>query len=204
VDFGTLANNFLSACGSKSQPSVGEVIQILLADPRKFYELAGGRDKYAYDCLAGPAELMFDSYSFLVELRNIAVNARSISSSTKMKLRKAPVLLGLQRTLHSRASLDLHEKRSLTDSIEEVDDDDDAWEIQYDLKRPDQIVIADDNNMYQVFGDSIFTAPQEDILEGASHRLSETAVLKLYCWMDNRFLPTAGFKATHHSREGRV
>jgi hypothetical protein len=33
---------------------VEEVVQILLADPRKFYELADGRDKYACDCLAVP------------------------------------------------------------------------------------------------------------------------------------------------------
>jgi hypothetical protein len=146
---------------------------------------------------------MLNSSSFLAELRNLAVNARSISSATMMKLRKAPVLLGLQRKLQSRASFDSHEKRSLTQDHTD-DDDDDAWEIQYDLKRPDQIVIADDNNMYQVFGDSIFTAPQEDILEGASYKSSEIAVLKRSYGTDNRFLPTAGFKATHHSREGRV
>ena len=168
VDFGALANNFLSACGAKSQPSVEEVVQILLADPRKFYELADGRDKYARDCLAVLAELMLNSSSFLAELRNLAVNARSISSVTMMKLRKAPVLLGMQRKPQSRASSDSHEKRSVTQDHTE-DDDDDAWEIQYDLKRPDQIVIADDNNIYQVFGDSIFTAPQEDILEGVSY-----------------------------------
>jgi len=45
VDFGPLANGFLSACGTKREPSVEEVAQILLADPRKFYELAEGRDK---------------------------------------------------------------------------------------------------------------------------------------------------------------
>jgi Protein of unknown function (DUF3684) len=45
VDFGTLANNFLSACGTKREPSVEEIAQILLEDPRKFYELANGRDK---------------------------------------------------------------------------------------------------------------------------------------------------------------
>ena len=107
-----------------------------------------------------------DSCSFLAELRNIAVNARSISSATMTRLRKAPVLLGLQRKLQSRATLD--EKRSLAG--DDDDDDDDAWEVQYDLRRPDQIVIADDNNVYQIFGDSIFTAPQEDILEGGSRR----------------------------------
>jgi Protein of unknown function (DUF3684) len=45
VDFGTAANSFLSACGTKREPSVEEIAQILLEDPRKFYELANGRDK---------------------------------------------------------------------------------------------------------------------------------------------------------------
>jgi hypothetical protein len=45
VDFGTLANGFLSACGTKHEPSVEEVAQILLSDPHRFYELAGGPNK---------------------------------------------------------------------------------------------------------------------------------------------------------------
>lgn len=46
VDFGNQANQFLSACGTKHEPSVEEIAKILLEDPRKFYELADGRDKY--------------------------------------------------------------------------------------------------------------------------------------------------------------
>jgi hypothetical protein len=130
--------------------------------------------------------LRSDLYSFLAELRNIAVNARSISSATMLRLRKAPVLLGLQRKLQSRATSD--DKHSLA----EDDDDDDAWEVQYDLRRPDQIVIADDNNVYQIFGDSIFTAPQEDILEGESRRRLVTWGVYLILG-GHRFLPTAGF-----------
>lgn len=45
VDFGSLANAFLSACGTKREPSVEEIAQILLSNPRRFYELADGRDK---------------------------------------------------------------------------------------------------------------------------------------------------------------
>ena len=45
VDFGTRANQFLSACGSKQEPSVEEIAKIILDDPRKFYQLADGRDK---------------------------------------------------------------------------------------------------------------------------------------------------------------
>lgn len=46
VDFGSGANAFIIACGTKSQPSVEEVAKILLADPRQFYELARGPIKY--------------------------------------------------------------------------------------------------------------------------------------------------------------
>jgi hypothetical protein len=45
VDFGTSANSFLKACGTKGEPSVEEIVQILLKNPRAFFELAEGRDK---------------------------------------------------------------------------------------------------------------------------------------------------------------
>ncbi|KAJ7188459.1 hypothetical protein C8R46DRAFT_1171527 [Mycena filopes] len=128
VDFGTAANRFLSACGTKHSPSIDEVASILLANPHRFYELAGGPN------------------NFLAELRNLAVNQRQISSATLSKMRKAPILLG---TLRKGAG----------------DLDDEEKDLQYDLKRPDEIVIADDNNALQNFGDLLFTAPQEDILE---------------------------------------
>ena len=50
-----------------------------------------------------------------------------------------------------------------------ADVDEDDWDLQYDLRRADQIVIADDTNGYQLFGDQIFTAPQEDLLESERH-----------------------------------
>lgn len=46
IDFGMKANAFLSACGTKHEPSVEEIALILLADPKKFYHLSGGKDKY--------------------------------------------------------------------------------------------------------------------------------------------------------------
>ena len=46
VDFGITANTFLSACGVKHEPSVEEIAKILLDDPRKFWALAEGREKY--------------------------------------------------------------------------------------------------------------------------------------------------------------
>jgi hypothetical protein len=45
VDFGASGNSFLKACGTKGEPSVEEIAQILLKDPRGFFQLAEGRDK---------------------------------------------------------------------------------------------------------------------------------------------------------------
>lgn len=68
-------------------------------------------------------------------------------------MKKAPILLGSVRKAASSGDIE-----------------DDENDLQYDLKRPDQIVIADDQNALQNFGDSLFTAPQEDILEGLDVR----------------------------------
>jgi hypothetical protein len=45
VDFGARANVFLLTCGTKQEPSVEEIAQILLKDPREIYQLANGREK---------------------------------------------------------------------------------------------------------------------------------------------------------------
>jgi hypothetical protein len=45
VDFGARANVFLGACGTRQEPSVEEIAQILLADPRRIYQLASSREK---------------------------------------------------------------------------------------------------------------------------------------------------------------
>lgn len=37
IDFGDRANGFLNACGTKHEPSVEEIVNILLKDPRDFF-----------------------------------------------------------------------------------------------------------------------------------------------------------------------
>lgn len=152
VDFGPSANSFLSACGSKQEPSVEEVASILVADPRKFYDLAGGYENY------------------LVELRNLAVNARLLSTGALARMKVSPILLSFRR-----------QRKSRKESNKALDIDEDDWELLYDLRKPLDVVIADDTNAYQMFGESIYTAPQEDLVENfyailGSKRLS--AVVK--------------------------
>ncbi|EGO00977.1 hypothetical protein SERLA73DRAFT_87350 [Serpula lacrymans var. lacrymans S7.3] len=153
VDFGSTANSFLSACGTKHEPSIEEIANILIMDPREFYRLADGRDNY------------------LVELRNLAVNRRLISQLTYNRMRSSPILLGMKRTRRKNS------EKEKGVGVAEWDEDD--WELLYDLRKPGEIIIADDTNAYQLFGDSIFTAPQEDLLEEfyidlGSKRLSAT------------------------------
>ena len=92
--------------------------------------------------------------SFLSELRNIAVNKKAISNATMTRMKRSPVLLGSQRVHRRPGEKDLD------------DLDDEEWDLIYDLKKPEQITIADDTHAYQAFGTSLFTAPQEDMLEG--------------------------------------
>lgn len=70
-------------------------------------------------------------------------------------MRALPCLLAFQRQPKLRDA-----------KAKTVDLDDDDWDLRYDLRKPLEIVIADDTNAYQLFGDSIWTAPQEDTLEG--------------------------------------
>ncbi|KAI0822620.1 hypothetical protein BC628DRAFT_1388241 [Trametes gibbosa] len=154
VDFGTTANAFLSACGVKHEPSVEEVTKILLDNPRRFYDLADGRENY------------------LTELRNIAVNVRLISAGSLARMKRGAVLLGSRRVRKEKGSSG---KRTSVEMSAEMEEED--WEYQYDLLTPDKVVIADDTNAYQLFGDAVFSAPQEDLLEAfymvlGSRRLS--------------------------------
>ncbi|KAI0342553.1 hypothetical protein BDW22DRAFT_1484759 [Trametopsis cervina] len=136
VDFGKQANQFLSVCGTKHEPTVEEIAQILLENPHRFWELADS-----------------NMLSYLIELRNIAVNKRLLSSVTVARMKRSPVLLGMKR-----------KKRSNKAGSQELEEED-GWDYEYDLLQPSQVIIADDTNGYQLFGDKIFTCPQEDLLE---------------------------------------
>ncbi|KAH9061937.1 hypothetical protein EDB87DRAFT_1674160 [Lactarius vividus] len=134
VDFGPRARAFLTSCGVRQVPSVGEIAEILLANPPRFYEFANSRENY------------------LAELRNFAVNKELISKGTIARMKQSKTLLGLRRV-----------KRSGARPFDE--DDEDGWDLQDDLLHPNEVAIADDTDAYQLFGDRVYCAPQEDILE---------------------------------------
>jgi hypothetical protein len=75
-------------------------------------------------------------------------------------MKKAPILLGSQRKLSNKGG-------ETSPTVADFDDIEE-WDLQYDLKRPDQMVVADDSVLHQLFGDKYYAPPPEDILEGRS------------------------------------
>ncbi|KIY74271.1 hypothetical protein CYLTODRAFT_416120 [Cylindrobasidium torrendii FP15055 ss-10] len=138
VDFGPGANSFLGACGTRQEPTPDEIAQMLLMDPQKFYDAVGG------------------SVGYVAELQRIALGYQQVSMGTKQRMQRARFLLAYRRKPKVRT---VGEKEKL----EVVDDEE--MDMEYALKMAHEIVIADDLNALQIFGDKIFSAPQEDILE---------------------------------------
>ena len=93
-------------------------------------------------------------YSYLGELCRIAITSKLLSSDALERLKEKKVLVGSRRI-----------RREKSDKATDLSDDE-AWNLEYDLLTPDQVVIADDMITFQQFGEDLFCAPQEDILEG--------------------------------------
>ena len=192
VDFGLTANRFLAACWSKQEPSVEDIALRLLSDPWKFYNSPDDRERLAYSLVE--TDLSHEVFfSFLDELRNIAHNIRSISRKTIEKMRQTPFLLSSRR--QSWTAVDKEASQSFMDDTNKFEC------VQDDLRRPNQILIADDSNLYQLFGDSIFIAPQESKLEG--QLVSINRVNSVLCRLF-RLLHEVGFTPIKHCRPKRM
>jgi hypothetical protein len=83
-------------------------------------------------------------------------------------MKRAAILLGSRRVRKGKASSKVPV---------DLDADEDDWDYEYDLLRPDQIVIADDANSYQLFGDSVWSGPQDDLLEGKYQRFPPVMII---------------------------
>ena len=94
--------------------------------------------------------------SYLAELRNISINSRSLNYATLARLKRAAILIGSRRV-----------RRQGSDKVvDPTNGDEEDWDLEYDLLAPSRVAIADDTIALQQFGEDIFCAPQEDILEG--------------------------------------
>lgn len=145
VNFGSTANRCLSACGSRNEPSVKEVAESLIDNPERFYSLSGGYEKWVSNglCTRSWGKTDLRGNSFLTELRSLAVNKHRIPNITLSKMKLKSVLLGTKAKGQQ------------------------GWDYVHELRKPKEIVIADDINAYQLFRDAVFVAPQEELLEGS-------------------------------------
>lgn len=124
-------------------------------------------------------------FSYLIELRNISVNQRLLSSALLTRMKRTPFLLASRRVKKGEGFADI---------------DDENAEHVYDLLRADQIIVADDTNEYQLFGDAIFCCPQEDLLEGMHRNVCWEHALT-HC---TRFLYTTGIAPVVFIGQGGV
>ncbi|KAH9824771.1 hypothetical protein DFH28DRAFT_941666 [Melampsora americana] len=79
IDFGLASKPFLRACGVKNEPTVQEITEMLIADPAKFYALAGSAEEY------------------LQVLRNIAANSHLLGHGLKQAMQRSAFILGSRR-----------------------------------------------------------------------------------------------------------
>jgi hypothetical protein len=91
--------------------------------------------------------------SYLFELRNLAVNWERLSTETILLMKRSNIVIGSRRV-----------KRS--GNMVSSEGDEDEWDLQDELLQAKQVVIVDDASAYQLFGDRIYCAPQENMLEG--------------------------------------
>lgn len=106
------------------------------------------------------------------------MNRRQLSSGTIARIKRAPIFLGSRRVKRTKT-------KASKESAEFEDEDD--WEYQWDLLTPEKVVIADDTNAEHLFGDAIFSCPQEDLLEGQlilthSKAISDTVQTSIAKW----------------------
>ncbi|KAK0530554.1 hypothetical protein OC834_003269 [Tilletia horrida] len=142
IDFGEVASYFLRNCGVTDEPTIEEVTQKLIRDPRRFFQLAGSSDSY------------------LDILRQIASNYRRIPKQTRDDMKRSAFLLGSKRV-----PIKAEKGPGGVDNIMDQKDDDEPGVLHFDLLRPSQVVIADDANAHMIFGSDAFFAPHDEVLE---------------------------------------
>ena len=98
-------------------------------------------------------------YSYLDELRKLALNRKNLTPDTLQKMKDSPILLGVKKNSGN------------------VSSSGDEEEVMYTLAKPQEIAIVDDVNTYHTFSGVAVVAPQEDMLEGkAAQQLTSRMV----------------------------
>ncbi|KAI2781514.1 hypothetical protein F4815DRAFT_466495 [Daldinia loculata] len=137
VDFGSSANAFLSACGSKTEPTKLEIAQLAADEPARLLSVLQSSEKY------------------LSVLKLLAEETATLKRDKELwrKMKSSPFLLAFKEI-----SAPAKDKTSETE-------EDEAPIRSYQLATPASIVILDDYISYRLFKDHLICAPEEDVLE---------------------------------------
>ncbi|KAI0378588.1 hypothetical protein F5Y04DRAFT_147580 [Hypomontagnella monticulosa] len=137
VDFGNSANAFLSACGSKTEPTKLEIAQLAAGEPARLLSVLQSSEKY------------------LNLLRHLAEDMATLKRDKDLwrKMKASPFLLAFKEI-----GAPAKDKASETE-------EDEAPIRQYQLAAPGSIVILDDYISYRLFKEHLICAPEEDTLE---------------------------------------
>ncbi|KAI1214814.1 uncharacterized protein F4807DRAFT_404646 [Annulohypoxylon truncatum] len=137
VDFGSSANAFLSACGSKTEPTKLEIAQLAASEPARLLSILQSSEKY------------------LNLLKTLAEDMSTLKRDKELwkKMKSSPFLLAFKE-------ISAPSKDKSSENEEE-----EASIRQYQLATPGSIVILDDYISYRMFKDHLICAPEEDVLE---------------------------------------
>ncbi|CAD6501701.1 BgTH12-01951 [Blumeria graminis f. sp. triticale] len=150
VDFGTAANTFLLNCGSKNEPTTLELADLACKEPARLLGVMKSPEKY------------------LNLLRNLADEFPKLKKDKSLyaQMRRSKWLLAsFEITTNKESS----RAKPILQGEEQYDSDPDENEgskiKEYQLARPDQIVINDNYTSYRLFKKSLISAPEEEKLE---------------------------------------
>lgn len=146
VDFGSEANLFLMACGSKKEPTKVEVAQLLVKEPARILSKLQTPEKY------------------LNLLRHIAENISLLRRYPQLfaEMKRASFLLGSREV--GRPITEKDDDATLV-SVDEFDDFEDKDIKEWQLIRASDAIVVDDYSSFSIFKESVLAAPQEEALE---------------------------------------
>jgi hypothetical protein len=127
IDFGLEAKPFLYAVGVKNEPSVNEIAMGLVKAPEKFYKFAGNVETY------------------LGLLRTLSGNWAALSGQVKSEMKNSRFILASKRITN------------VNESEKDEEEEEDEMAVRYELKRGDEVIVNDDNNLFINFASGKLT-----------------------------------------------
>jgi hypothetical protein len=151
VDFGERANGFLKACGVKAKPDCSDIVNILIKDPYDFLKKTNAGGEEGPEKYANPLQNHTSAhiqYRYLTELRSVAVGYEGLSEEDKRSVWKAPIFVGY----HVSGSPNSNQPATL-------------GKDEFQLVKASEVLIADDLENRRIFGEFVWLAPQDELLE---------------------------------------